>query len=266
MAESAERVAERIWAAWCSGERLPARPALDGVAAGMAAQDALRAHAGASYGWKIAATTAAGQAHVAVDGPLPGPLFTRFRREPGDVLSSDHLHMRVVEAEFAYRLGADVEPGDVLGDGRADGGDPGRVEAALDAVAAVHLAVEVPDSRYERFVGAGAAALLADAACAGRFVLGPELPGWRELDLSTATTHLWINGERAASGSGGTVMGDPRAALAWLAAELPRHGHRLRAGDVITTGTTTVPPTIGPGDEVRAVFDGLGEVSVAFAR
>jgi len=187
VAESAERVAERIWAAWCSGERLPARPALDGAAAGMAAQDALRAHAGASYGWKIAATTAAGQAHVAVDRPLPGPLFTRFRREPGDVLSSDHLHMRVVEAEFAYRLGADVEPG----------GD------VLAAVAGVHLAVEVPDSRYERFVGAGAAALLADAACAGRFVLGPELPGWRELDLSTATTHLWINGERAASGSGG---------------------------------------------------------------
>jgi 2-keto-4-pentenoate hydratase len=250
VAESAERVAERIWAAWCSGERLPARPALDGVAAGMAAQDALRAHAGASYGWKIAATTAAGQAHVAVDGPLPGPLFIRFRREPGDVLSSDHLHMRVVEAEFAYRLGADVEPG----------GD------VLDAVAGVHLAVEVPDSRYERFVGAGAAALLADAACAGRFVLGPELPDWRERDLSTATTHLWINGERAASGSGGTVMGDPRTALAWLAAELPRHGHRLRAGDVVTTGTTTVPPTIGPGDEVRAVFDGLGEVPVAFAR
>ncbi len=250
MAESAERVAERIWAAWCSGERLAARPALDGVAAGMAAQDALRAHAGASYGWKIAATTAAGQAHVEVDGPLPGPLFTRFRREPGDVLASDHLHMRVVEAEFAYRLGADVEPGDDV----------------LAAVAAVHLAVEVPDSRYERFAGAGAAALLADAACAGRFVLGPEVPGGRELDLSTAGTHLRINGEPAASGSGGTVMGDPRTALAWLAAELPRHGHRLRAGDVVTTGTTTVPPTVGPGDEVRAVFEGLGEVAVAFAR
>jgi 2-keto-4-pentenoate hydratase len=250
VAERAERVAERIWAAWCSGERLAARPALDGIAAGMAAQDALRAHAGASYGWKIAATTAAGQAHVEVDGPLPGPLFTRFRREPGDVLAWDHLHMRVVEAEFAYRLGADVEPG----------GD------VLAAVAAVHLAVEVPDSRYERFAGAGAAALLADAACAGRFVLGPEVPGGRELDLSTAATHLWINGERAASGSGGTVMGDPRTALAWLAAELPRHGHRLRAGDVVTTGTTTAPPTVGPGDEVRAVFEGLGEVAVAFAR
>ncbi len=249
-AGSPEEVAERIWAAWCSGERLAARPALDGVAAGMAAQDALRARAGASYGWKIAATTAAGQAHVEVDGPLPGPLFTRFRREPGDVLASDHLHMRVVEAEFAYRLGADVEPGDDV----------------LAAVAAVHLAVEVPDSRYERFAGAGAAALLADAACAGRFVLGPEVPGGRELDLSTAVTHLRINGEPAASGSGGTVMGDPRTALAWLAAELPRHGHRLRAGDVVTTGTTTVPPTVGPGDEVRAVFEGLGEVAVAFAR
>lgn len=72
--------AERIWAAWRSGERIAAQPAGPRDAAeGMAAQDALRDLAGPSYGWKIAATSAAGQAHVDVPGPLPGPLFTRFR-------------------------------------------------------------------------------------------------------------------------------------------------------------------------------------------
>lgn len=245
-----EATAERIWAAWRSGERiarLPGGPR--DHAAGMAAQDALRVLVGESYGWKIAATSAAGQAHVDVPGPLPGPLFTRFRYAPGDRLPSHDLHMRVAEAEFAFRLGADADPG----------GD------VLDAVAAVHLAVELPDSRFTHFAAVGGPALLADAACASRFVLGPEVSGWRELDLSTAATHLWINGERAASGSGGAVLGDPRTALAWLAAELPRYGHRLRAGDVVTTGTTTPPPTIGPGDAVRADFGALGEVALTLA-
>ncbi len=242
-------VAETIWTAWTTGERLAALPDPPrDPAEGMAAQDALRSLAGPSYGWKIAATNVAGQAHIRVDQPLPGPLFTRFRHDPGDVLSFAGMHMRVVEAEFAFRLGADVAPG----------GDP------LDAVSALHLAVEVPDSRFARFELVGRDALLADAACAGRFLLGPEVPGWRELDLSTAGTGLWINGVEAARGSGGAVLGDPRTALAWLATELPRHGHQLRAGDVVTTGTTTQPPTVGPGDAVRAVFDGLGKVDLSF--
>lgn len=245
------RTAETIWAAWTGGQRMPALPDPPGdAAAGMAAQDALRTLAGDSYGWKIAATSTAGQAHIGVDGPLPGPLFTRFRHEPGDVLPSHDLHMRVVEAEFAFRMGRDVHPGDDV----------------LDAVDAVALAVELPDSRFTDFAVVGPAQLLADAACASRFVLGPEVPGWRGIDLSTAGTALWINGERAARGTGAAVLGDPRTALAWLAAELPRYGHRLRAGDVVTTGTTTPPPTIGPGDTVRADFGDLGSVSFALAR
>jgi 2-keto-4-pentenoate hydratase len=246
----AAATAERLWAAWRSGERLAGL--VDGPrdhAEGMAAQDALRALVGETYGWKIAATSAAGQAHVDVPGPLPGPLFTRFRYAPGDRLPSHDLHMRVAEAEFAFRLGADVGPDDDV----------------VAAVAALHLAVELPDSRYVSYAAVGGPALIADAACASRFVLGPEVPGWRELDLSTAATHLWIDGERAASGSGGAVLGDPRTALAWLAAELPRYGHRLRAGDVVTTGTTTTPPAIGPGSAIRADFGDLGSVALSLA-
>ncbi|GAA3219198.1 fumarylacetoacetate hydrolase family protein [Pseudonocardia petroleophila] len=247
MAE-ALRSAEVLWAAWRSGERMAALPEPPAdEAAGMAVQDALRTLVGESYGWKIAATSAAGQAHVRVSGPLPGPLFTRFRYGPGDVLPSHDLHMRVAEAEFAFRMGADVRPGDDV----------------LAAVEALHLAVELPDSRYTDFAAVGPAQLLADAACASRFVLGPEVPDWREVDLSTAGTALWINGAEAARGAGAAVLGDPRTALAWLAAELPRYGHHLRAGDVVTTGTTTTPPTIGPGDAVRADFGDLGSVPLS---
>jgi 2-keto-4-pentenoate hydratase len=76
---------------------------------------------------------------------------------------------------------------------------------------------------------------------------------------------VWINGAAAATGSGGNVLGDPRTALVWIAEDLRRHGRGLRAGDVVTTGTTTAPVPVGAGDEVRADFGALGEVAFRFA-
>jgi 2-keto-4-pentenoate hydratase len=247
--------ADLLWTAWTAGERIAAlpdevRPRHDEE--GFATQLAIGEHAGRSYGWKIAATTTAGQAHIGVGGPLPGPLFERFRHDPGDVLASDDMHMRVVEAEFAYLMGSDVAP---------DAG-PDEIVAA---VGGLHLAIEVPDSRFARYETVGSPQLLADCACAGRFVLGPQVPGWAEHDLSTWATAVWINGEQVATGSGGNVLGDPRNALVWIAEDLRRYGHGLRAGELVTTGTTTAPVPVGPGDEVRADFGELGEVSFRFA-
>jgi 2-keto-4-pentenoate hydratase len=251
----AARVAGLVWSAWRSGERIealpaPVRPA--SIADGWAAQCELGALAGPSYGWKIAATSAAGQAHIGVGGPLPGPLFERFRYEPGAVLPSGDLHMKVVEAEFAFRLGRDVPPG-------------ASAETLAAAIAALHLAIEVPDSRFVDFPTVGGPSLVADAACAGFFVLGPEVAGWRGDDLAGRATRIEVNGQLAATGRGDAVLGAPETALAWRAQELARLGSGLRAGQVVTTGTTTAPPVIGPGDEVRASFEDYGEVRISFA-
>lgn len=254
----ADGTAGVLWQAWTTGERITSLPDLlqpRTLAEGFAAQRRLAERAGPSYGWKLAATAAAGQAHIGVDEPLPGPLFERFRHAPGDVVPSHDLHMAVAEAEFAFRMRDTVGPGTSAAD-------------LLDAVEALHVAVELPDSRFAAFEAAGAPQLLADAACASRFVLGPQIPGWRELDLSTTCTALWINGEMAAQGSGAAVLGDPRTALAWLADALPGYGQALEAGSVVTTGTTTVPVPIAAGDTVRATFgDGgaLGELAFTLA-
>lgn len=255
MTELTTRAAETLWAAWTGGYQvaeLPEEVRPADAPAGWAVQRALAELAGPSYGYKIAATSAAGQTHIGVSGPLPGLLFDRFRREPGAVLASTGL-MGVVEAEFAFQLARDVPPGS-------------DAEHVLDAVGALHLAIEVPDSRFEHFERAGEAQLLADVACAGWFALGPEVPDWRELDLPAAATRLHVNGAEAAAGSGAAVLGDPRTALVWLAGQLERFGTGLRAGDVVTTGTTTAPPPISPGDTVRADFGPLGGLELSFAR
>ena len=54
------------------------------------------------------------------------------------------------------------------------------------------------------------------------------------------------------------MLGDPRAALTWIANELRTVADGLRAGDVVITGTCVVPLTVKPGDRVRMNFGDLG--------
>ncbi|WP_216215423.1 2-keto-4-pentenoate hydratase [Amycolatopsis aidingensis] len=250
------RAAEQLWAAWRDGYRLDAVAAADrpgDLAEGMAVQLAVETLAGPGYGWKIAATGPGGQAFLGVDGPLAGRLLERFQHQNGDTVPADTLHMGVAEAEFAFVLGADLEPAEVR-----------SVDDVLAAVGAVHLAIELPDSRYERFDQVGGPQLVADAACAGRMIIGREVREWAEVDLVRHPVSLRV-GPAAEHGSGELVLGDPRKALHWLAIELPRLGTRLRAGELIATGSTTKPLPIRPGDEVVADFGELGTVRARIA-
>jgi 2-keto-4-pentenoate hydratase len=207
------------------------------------------------WGWKIAATSLAGQRHIGVDGPLAGRLLAEMVHADGATLPLGANRMRVAELEFAFRMGRDLAP-------RASPYDMAEV---LEAVAALHLAIEVPDSRFADFATVGAAQLIADNACAHQFVLGPEAPSsWRDLDLATHRVTGRVAGRYDREGIGANVLGDPRIALAWLANELSRHGLTLRAGQVVTTGTCLVPLEIGPGDAVTGDYGTLGTVSLRF--
>jgi 2-keto-4-pentenoate hydratase len=225
------------------------------LAEGYAIQDAMVASAAQPVsGWKIAATSKAGQAHIGVTEPLAGRLFKNFILEDGARLSATPLHMKVMEAEFAFRMARDLLP------------RPAAYEQAevCDAVAAMHLAIEVPDARFERFAEIGPAQIAADDAFASWFLLGQQVADWRRLDLPTQRVRAVNNGRVAAEGTGANVLGDPRIALTWLANHLSQRGIGLKAGDIVTTGTCTTPPAIAPGDRVMAEFVGLGQVTVAF--
>jgi 2-keto-4-pentenoate hydratase len=255
----AAAAAAALWACWSEGRRLDALPDSarpPDLATAFAAQTALEPLAGPVIGWKIAATSVAGQRHIGVSAPLPGRLFERFLSHDGATLDSDHLHMAVVEAEFAFRMAGSPE--------RADGTRLTRAQV-LEAVDAMLLAIEAPESRFEDFEHAGPEQLLADAACAGRFVLGREVPGWADLDLAALPTRIEIDGRTVAEGVGANVFDDPREALTWIANDLLDRGTPLRAGDIVTTGTTTVPQPIAPGIDVTADFGALGRVRVRFA-
>jgi len=140
---------------------------------------------------------------------------------------------------------------------------PYTVDEVLAAVATLHPAIELPDSRFDDFTIVGAPQLIADNACAHYFVLGDAAPdSWRTVDLVEHRVLGDVQGKLQREGKGANVLGDPRVALTWLVNELSGLSLTLDAGQVVTTGTCLVPLAIESGDHVRMDFGALGAVEV----
>ena len=252
-----------LWECWQNGRRLQSIP--EDIRPrtreeGYAVQALLEERtAGSLFGWKIAATSKAGQAHINVTGPLAGRLLEEkvidLSRRSGEAAKAELQfgvnHMKVAEAEFAFRMGRDLPPRP----------HPYSVDEVLAAVSTLHPAIEVPDSRFDDFTIVGAPQLIADNACAHQFVLGPAADvDWRALDLVEHRA-TGMAGELTREGKGANVLGDPRIALAWLANELSGLGLTLKAGEVVTTGTCLVPLPVQAGVDVSMDFGVLGRVA-----
>jgi 2-keto-4-pentenoate hydratase len=205
------------------------------------------------FGWKIAATSQAGQTHINVDGPMAGRLLAERVVANGAAVPIGANHMRVAEVEFVFRMGRDLPPRRTAY----------PIDEVLAAVAALYPAIELPDSRFTDFTAVGAPQLIADNACAHQFVLGPQASAdWRSIDLAEHVVVGRVAGKLERQGKGANVLGDPRLALTWLANELSQFEITLKAGQVVTTGTCIVPLAIEHGDEVFGSLGVLGEVSV----
>ncbi|HEY4164767.1 MAG TPA: fumarylacetoacetate hydrolase family protein [Dongiaceae bacterium] len=256
--DAIRQAAKFLWKARIEERRINALPAEfrpQTLAEGYAIQDAmLTCSEQPAVGWKIAATSAAGQRHIGVTEPLAGRLFRDFVLPDGAHRPTKPLLMRVAEAEFAFRMADDLPPR----------GRDYVTREVCDAIGAMHLAIEIPDARFEKFDTIGPAQIVADDAFASWFVLGSRVKNWRDLDLPNQPVRALKKDQIVAEGSGANALGDPRIALTWLANHLNRRGDRLKAGDVITTGTCVKPVDIVAGDVVVADFGPLGQVRAGF--
>jgi 2-keto-4-pentenoate hydratase len=258
--------AQLLWRCQREGTVIDALPEVlrpADIAQGHAIQAQLPAASGfAVAGWKIAATSEAGQRHINVSGPLPGRILSGLVVDTGSTVSLAGNRMCVAEPEFAFRFGRTL----------ASRAAPYAADEVLNAVASLHPALEVPDSRYAVFTGAGEAQLIADNACCGRFAFGTAAPeAWRTIDLAAHRVHATVISadgrvryER--DGEGRAALSDPRTALVWLVNELSSRGVRIESGQWVSTGTCMVPLAIEPGDAVEADYGALGRVTLRFAR
>jgi 2-keto-4-pentenoate hydratase len=254
---------DHLWDAWVAGRTLIELPADLKPASrsdGYAIQSQLEARSGQPlYGWKIAATSLAGQSHIGVAGPMAGRILAERVLAEGAGVSLTNNRMRVAECEFAFKMKKTLAPRTQVY----------SVDEVMAAVGSLHPAIEIPDSRYEKFEVAGAPQLIADSACAHLFMLGkPSTCNWRTLNLAShAVTASVTNTAGVLShhhGTGANVLSDPRIALTWLANELRELGLALAQEQVVTTGTCIVPIPVSAGDHVRVSFGVVGDIEVRF--
>ncbi len=216
--------------------------------------DALVAQAGGRcIGYKVACTSEIAQAALQIDRPLFGRLMSQTSSPSGTTLAADQFTHRVIEAEFAFRIGTDVAP--------VDGG---HTQATIaDHIDALIPGIEIVDHRFESWA-VGALRIAADNAIHGWWLHGEPVADWRRHDLAASTVSVTHDGELATTGSGAAVLGHPLTVMAWLADELPRFGLRLRRGDFVTTGVATDVFEAGAGESCVADFGPFGTVTVAF--
>ncbi len=209
-------------------------------------------------GYKLACTSPKAQAALGTDGPFPGRLLDGAIHDSPAALAADQHIFRLVEPEFAFRLGQDLPP-------RAEAYGEAEVAAA---VAALLPAIEIVCSAFgEAWWDIGAPCVAADNAAHGGLVVGPPIADWRDLDLAGHAVSLSINGETVSEGRGANALGGPLTALTWLANALGADpdGPGLQAGELVTTGVVTAFRLVGAGDSVVAEFGDLGRVELRIA-
>ena len=259
VAETAvEEAATRLLDAQSSGT--PCAPVRDLIGAAdvetaYAVQERLtaaRIAAGATVvGHKIGLTSPAVQQQLGVDRPDFGVLFDDMGFASGDAVPIERLLQPKVEAEIAFVLAEDLDRDDL------------DVETVRSAVEYAVAALEIVDSRIAGWdITYGDT--VADNASSGLYVLGDQrvsLDGFAPVDSEMSMS---IGGEVVSTGNGAACLGDPLAALVWLARTAREVGTPLRAGQVVLSGALGPMVAVGPGAHVSAEISGLGSVTVSF--
>jgi 2-keto-4-pentenoate hydratase len=158
----------------------------------------------------------------------------------------------MIEPELAFVLGEDLK-------------GPGVNRAAvISATVGIMPAFELVDMRFGNAQFSGADAVSVNAFSSG-LVLGGPMRSPVGLDLRTLGLVLEVNGEVVDTAAGASVLDDPALPVAWLANKLAQFDKYLSKGHIIISGSFTAPYPAKKGQYARALFNGVGEVSVKFS-
>ncbi len=200
----------------------------------------------ALVGMKMGLTSLAKMKQMSVHSPIYGHLTRSMVAGDGDAIqASRFIHPRV-EPEVAFILGAPLR-------------GPVTPAQAMLAVRGVTAALEIIDSRYEKFKFT-LPDVVADNASSTCYVLGSTILSPEALDLSNIGMVMEINGQPKQIGSSAAIYEHPARSLAALANMLAEVGEQLHEGQVILAGGATAAEAISAGDRVTLRTDGLGEV------
>jgi 2-keto-4-pentenoate hydratase len=250
-----EPLARSLADAWrrCGTIPLPAAGAAPRSRAdAFAIQDRMAALVGdRCVGWKVGAVVRAVQILEGHDGPITGRLFaSRLFESPARIPPIYDGYK--IECEFAFRFDDDV-PVRERAYSRAD----------LEPRIALLAGLEIAGSRY----ASGGRALtthdaIADNGAGGAYVVGKRLDGWRGLDLETLAIDARIDGGAPIRVYTGEYRRDPVDVLVETVNGLRERGIGFAAGELLSTGSLTLPTPLHPGQTYAARFGDVATLRV----
>ncbi|MFC3550545.1 2-keto-4-pentenoate hydratase [Lysobacter cavernae] len=204
-------------------------------------------------GWKVGRIPPAWEPRLGEER-LVGPIFANAVQMPASGVAGRFAVIpggfAAVEAEYVFRLGADAP---------ADRTDFSHAEAET-LVDALFVGIELAGSPLPLINELGPPVVVSDFGNNAGLILGPQIPGWREIDESRLLCETFIGGASVGRGGAPNIPGGLRAALVFALNRCARRGYPLRAGTLVSTGASTGIHDIVAGQHARVSFGSWGEL------
>ena len=203
-------------------------------------------------GWKVGLGAPPAMERLKIKAPLVGFMMQKSLVPNASTVSFAGWTKPVAEPEIAVHMGKDL-PG---------GADRAATIAAIDALGpAIELAdLNPPPDDVE--------VTLAGNIFHRHVILGPPDPARAGAKLDGLVGHVFRRGALAAKQEKvEALIGEMIGIVQHVAGTLAAHGEKLRAGDVIITGSIVPPPIIEPDEtEFSYALEPVGGLSVKFTR
>ena len=195
-------------------------------------------------GWKV------GRINPPVGGVdrLTGPIFADRifdASDPPRVMTVFAGGFAAAEAEFLLRIGTAPDPAK---------SDYTLAEAAA-LIDRVCVGIEIASSPFVGINDHGATVTISDFGNNNGLVIGPDITGWREIDVNTWPVELCIDGVLAGEATTATMLDGPFGAARFLFELMAARGIALTAGQWISSGAVTGVHPVEVGGRVEAIFD-----------
>jgi 2-keto-4-pentenoate hydratase len=191
-------------------------------------QDFVAARLGdATVGWKIGVGSPNALGKAGLDRPVVGRVTASRRFDAGATVELRSLAPVTIEFEIALVLACDIPPGDAPA-------------TPITAVESIHITCEVVRARYVDRRAVGWPSFVADNSGFRALVVGSSISAASAQRMAD-TVIVHVDGREAARGVQGDERTDPLASLSALLAHAAERGITLRRGDIVSTGTVSVP-------------------------
>jgi 2-keto-4-pentenoate hydratase len=214
------------------------------VSEAFALQHRVAARLGTIGGWKCSLPSA--------DRTTVAPLFAIAIHRGAHATVHARDSNAQIEPEVAFAMARDLAP-------RSRAYEEAEV---VDAVGEAHLVLELLGNRYDDPASVPLPEMLADCMNNEGLIVGPVLERWRERALEGFPVAVAGIGGFRLERAGRHPDGHPLRPLVWLANFLRERGERLRAGQIVTTGSYAGALDVPLATPLTITFGDFGRMQV----